>query len=67
VQVAAYKSRADADSLAARLRARGYPSHVDGDTTPYRVRIGHYHTRADAVAVLRQLKAKKIDGFVAEF
>lgn len=67
VQVAAYTSRTQADSLAAKLRARGYPSHVDGDTTPYRVRIGHYHTRADAVAVLRQLKAKKIDGFVAEF
>ena len=67
VQVAAYKSRVEADELAAKLRARGYPSHVDGDTTPYRVRIGHYHTRADAVAVMRQLKAKKIDGFVAEF
>jgi cell division protein FtsN len=66
VQVAAYKSRVQADSLAARLRARGYASHVDGDTTPYRVRIGHYHTRADAVAELKRLKAKKIDGFVTE-
>ena len=66
VQVAAYKSRVQADSLAAKLRARGYPSHVDGDTTPYRVRIGHYHTRADAVAELKRLKAKKIDGFVTE-
>lgn len=67
VQVAAYTSRMQADSLAAKLRARGYPSHVDGDTTPYRVRIGHYHTHADAAAVLKQLKAKKIDGFVTEF
>lgn len=66
VQVAAYKSRVQADSLAAKLRARGYASHVDGDTTPYRVRIGHYHTRADAVAELKRLKAKKIDGFVTE-
>ncbi len=66
MQVAAYKSRVQADSLAARLRARGYPSHVDGDTTPYRVRIGHYHTRADAVIELKRLKAKKIDGFVTE-
>lgn len=66
VQVAAYKSRVQADSLAARLRARGYASHVDGDTTPYRVRIGHYHTRGDAVAELKRLKAKKIDGFVTE-
>ena len=66
VQVAAYKSRVQADSLAAKLRARGYASHVDGAGAPYRVRIGHYAKRADAVAELRRLKAKKIDGFVTE-
>lgn len=66
VQVAAYKSRVQADSLAAKLRARGWASHVDGDGAPYRVRIGHYATRAAAVTELRRLKAKKIDGFVTE-
>lgn len=66
VQVAAYTSRAQADALAARLRARGYASHVDGDSAPYRVRIGHYRTRADAAAELKQLKARKIDGFITE-
>lgn len=66
VQVAAYRSRVQADALAAKLRARGYASHVDGDAAPYRVRIGHYGTRAGAVAELARLKAKKIAGFVTE-
>lgn len=66
VQVAAYSTRASADALAARLRARGLASHVDGSGAPYRVRIGHFSTRAAAVAELRRLKAQKIDGFVTQ-
>ena len=66
VQVAAFTSRPDAEALANKLRTRGYSAHVDGSGAPFRVRIGHYATRAAAVAELRQLKAKKMDGFIAE-
>lgn len=66
VQVAAFGARSPATLLAAKLRGRGYNAYVDGSAAPYRVRIGHYATRAAAAAELTRLKAKQIAGFVAE-
>ena len=66
VQVAAFRTRAPATQLVAKLRGRGYNAYVDGTRAPYRVRIGHYPTNADAVSALTRLKARKIDGFVVE-
>jgi septal ring-binding cell division protein DamX len=66
LQVAAYTSRADADALAKRLKARGLDVRVAGTKTLYRVRIGHYETRTAAAAAAKELKAKKIDAFVTE-
>ena len=66
LQVAAYGSRADADALAKRLKARGIDVRVAGTARLFRVRIGHYETRAAAAAAARELKAKKIDAFVTE-
>lgn len=67
VQVGAYSKRGPADALAAKLRARGYPSHVDGMAAPFRVRIGHYSTHAAAAAELARLRGRKINGFIAEY
>jgi cell division protein FtsN len=64
VQVAAYPTRAAAESLAAHLRERGYESRVFGTAAPFRVRVGHYATEAAADSVERLLKAKGMDGFV---
>jgi cell division septation protein DedD len=66
LQVAAYGSKADADALAKRLKARGIDVRVSGTARMFRVRIGHYETRAAAAAAARELKAKKIDAFVTE-
>ena len=66
LQVAAYGSKADADALAKRLKARGVDVRVAGTARMFRVRIGHYETRAAAAAAARELKAKKIDAFVTE-
>jgi cell division protein FtsN len=66
VQIAAYSTKARADAFAAMLRNKGYPAHVDGTVAPFRVRIGHFSRRADAVAELNKLKAKHIDGFVTQ-
>jgi len=66
LQVAAYGSRADADALAKRLKARGIDVRVSGTARMFRVRIGRYETRAAAAAAARDLKAKKIDAFVTE-
>jgi len=65
VQVAAYNHKADAEKLVATLVQRGYQARVDGDTLPFRVRIGLYTTENDAEAALRRIKAKHMDGFVA--
>jgi cell division protein FtsN len=64
VQVAAYQTREAADQLINRLSARGITARVIGSSAPYRVRIGHYATDADATAAARELKGKGIEGFV---
>ncbi|MBV9879138.1 MAG: SPOR domain-containing protein [Gemmatirosa sp.] len=70
VQVSAYDSRPGAEALAARLVKRGFEARVTSggtpDTPPFRVRIGRYATRAEAIAAQRELKAKGLAGFVAE-
>jgi len=66
LQIAAYGSKADAEALAKRLKARGVDVRVAGTARMFRVRIGHYETRAAAAAAARELKAKKIDAFVTE-
>lgn len=64
VQVAAYNHKADAETLVSALIKRGYQARVDGDTVPFRVRIGRYATENDAEAALKRIKAKRMDGFV---
>ena len=66
VQVAAYNVRSQADAAVARLKKNGYEARVDGGAAPFRVRIGRYQTQAQASAVQRSLKAKKIEGFVVQ-
>jgi cell division protein FtsN len=64
VQVAAYKTRSEADKLATSLTKRGYQARVDADATYFRVRIGRYATSKDAEDALKKIKAKHMDGFV---
>ena len=66
VQVAAFATRLGADQLAARLRNTGLPARVDGTKQPFRVRIGSYATYAEAVAAQRDLRRRKLTGFVTE-
>ncbi len=66
VQVAAYNVKKQAQAMVTKLRTRGYEARVSGTSAPFRVRIGHYATEAQADAVKRSLKAKKIDGFVVK-
>ena len=68
VQVAAFPSRAAADSFMETLRAKGYDVRVWGTDAPFRVRIGRYATRAEASAIAQELRTRMIskDAFVAE-
>jgi cell division septation protein DedD len=65
IQVAAYDTRRSAEQLVDKLSARGIVARVvGGQTSPYRVRIGHYANDAAATAAARGLKDKGITGFV---
>ncbi len=64
VQVAAYNHKPDASKLASSLVKRGYAARVDGDTVPFRVRIGRYSTAGEAEKALAKIKAKHMSGFV---
>ena len=64
VQVAAYKTRSDADKLATGLKTRGYDARVDVSPDWFRVRIGRYATEKAAEAQLREMKTKQMTGFV---
>jgi cell division septation protein DedD len=65
VQLAAYQVLADAERLSAKMKTRGYEVRVTPER-PYRVRIGRYATRADAVALVAKLAALQITAIVME-
>jgi cell division septation protein DedD len=64
VQVAAYETHEAAARLVAVLTERGIQARVDGTERPFRVRIGRYETRADAVKAAATLKSQGHNGFV---
>jgi tetratricopeptide (TPR) repeat protein len=66
LQVAAYGTKAEADRVATRLRARDIDARVVGTKKPFRVRIGRYTTRGNAVAAQRELRSKKVTAFVTD-
>lgn len=66
VQVAAYPRKKDADAAAARLKKRGFAVRVVGTKAPFRVRVGRYASRAEAVAALGRMKQAKVSGIVVD-
>jgi cell division protein FtsN len=66
VQIAAYNVKSQAQAMATKLQKKGYQARVSGASAPFRVRIGHYTTHAQASAVMRSLKVKQIDGIVVK-
>jgi cell division protein FtsN len=63
VQVAAVNDRREADTIAKRLAAKGYPSFVttppNGTPRTFRVRIGKYPTRRDAESIAARLQREE--------
>ncbi len=64
VQVAAYNRKTQAENLVSSLEKRGYQARVDGTEAPFRVRIGRYATAREAEAALKEIKSKRMAGFV---
>ena len=63
VQVAAVNDRREADTIAKRLVAKGYPSFVttppNGTLRTFRVRIGKYPNRRDAESIAARLQKEE--------
>ena len=62
MQVAAYRDRRDADTLAKQLAAKGYPAFVmdpvkGTSTSLFRVRVGKYKTLKDSEAIEARLQS----------
>ena len=59
VQVAAVRTAAQADDLMRSLRTQGYTARVARDTDGlFKVRVGHYPTKAEAERLSREIKRK---------
>jgi DedD protein len=58
IQVAAFKSRGEADAVAKKLQARGYEAYVAepvAGNPMFRVRVGHFAAKAEADKVASRL------------
>lgn len=59
VQVLAVRSATQVDEMLTRLKVMGFDAHVVRDTSGlFKVRVGHYATREDAVQAQRRLKTR---------
>ena len=65
VQLAAYSNRTDALALVKRLTARGVDARVTA-AKPWRVRVGHYATRAQATEEARKFSTARSKALVVE-
>jgi cell division septation protein DedD len=63
VQVAAVRERSEADAMARRLTAKGYPAFVTSPSTGparvFRVRVGKYNDRREAESVASRLEKEE--------
>ncbi|HKS05185.1 MAG TPA: SPOR domain-containing protein [Gemmatimonadaceae bacterium] len=64
-QVAAYRTRREAENRVNALKTRGYEARVDS-LALFHVRVGAFEKKADADALVARLKSQRIDAFVVE-
>jgi cell division septation protein DedD len=58
IQITAVRSQATAQSMMAKLRSRGFTPIAVEEGGFYKVRVGDYATKAEAVAAVSEVKAK---------
>ena len=64
VQVGAYQYRANAETMLASLKSKGYDGFIVQAGNVYRVQVGAFKSKANADIMLVDLKSKGFDGFV---
>lgn len=69
VQIASFQKRSDAVTLVNRLKKKGYPAYIlsakVGDKVWFRVRVGEYSTKSEAVKMLQKIeRSENLKGYV---
>lgn len=64
VQTGAFKQKANADALAAKLKAAGFDTYTVQIDGLYKVQVGAYSVKANADAISGKLKAAGYDNFI---
>ncbi|HSJ74987.1 MAG TPA: SPOR domain-containing protein, partial [Gemmatimonadales bacterium] len=58
IQITAVQNKGTAESVAAKLKSKGFDPITVEEAGLYKVRIGDYRTKAEAAAAVPQIKAK---------
>lgn len=64
VQCGAFSKKANADALAAQLKAKGFDTYMVTVDNLYKVQTGAYSVKANADAQLKKVKAAGFDAFI---
>ncbi|NLK40372.1 MAG: hypothetical protein GX303_09080 [Clostridiales bacterium] len=64
VQTGAFSKKANADALAAKLKAAGFDTYIVTVSGLYKVQVGAYSVKANADAMAAKLKAAGYDNFI---
>ena len=64
VQTGAFSKKANADALAAKLKAAGFDTYIVTVGALYKVQVGAYSVKANADAMAAKLKAAGYDNFI---
>ena len=64
VQIGAFQEEERARRLADAMRARGYPAFVDAVDEFFKVRVGNYATRDDAIGLQQRLAAEGLPTWI---
>lgn len=64
VQTGAFKQKANADALAAKLKAAGFDTYIVIVNGLYKVQVGAYSKKANADAMAEKLKAAGFDTYI---
>lgn len=64
VQTGAFKSKANADAMLAKVKAKGFDTYMVKVGDLYKIQVGAFKVKANAEATLKKLQAAGFSGFI---
>lgn len=64
VQTGAFKSKANADAMQAKVKAKGFDTYMVKVGDLYKIQVGAFKVKANAEATLKKLQAAGFSGFI---